>query len=1115
MLLVMKLSFMLMFMAVFQISASTLSQEKVNLEVKQKSIRYIFKELHKQTGLYFVFSEEEMGDYNVSINVKDVSLDEALVQLFEDTGLAYELMDDYVVVKPASSTANLMQVQKKKLTGRVTDAETGDPIVGANVYTKDQLAGTITNADGDFEITVDGNSKILVFSFIGYKIHELEIGNETVFTIMLDSDVSDLDEVIVTGIFTRKAESFTGAATTIKGEDLKKVGAGNVFQSLQNLDPSLNIVSSTEFGSDPNRMPDIVLRGPTSLPNLDDSDGNGFRNTYLDNPNMPLFILDGFEASPTSIFDFDMDRVQSVTILKDAAAKALYGAKAANGVIVIETKRPVSGDLRLTYNGTVSISEPDLTSYNLCNALEKLEVERIAGDYEAKNNPDLVTQENYYNTRLKRALEGDDTYWLSKPLQTGVSQRHSLRLEMGEQKVKFIAYLGYNKNTGVMKGSDRENVSGSFTLSYRHKDLLFTNQLTLTSNSSNDSPYGKFSDYARMNPYLAAYNEDGSVANDEDITDPNFGAYVNPLYNAGLKTRLSSEYFEVKNNFYAEWLITEGLKLKSRIGLTKTASEQHEFYPAKHTRFDNFTGDDFDRKGSYNLTEGDISNVRGDLYLDYNKSFGKHYVMSNIRFDVAQNQIKGITNYAEGFPSDFTVDYAFAVQYAEGKKPFGTDNTVREMGFMGVFGYTYDNRYLFDLTLRKSGSSVFGANKRWGDFWSVGLGWNLHKEAFLKDLDWLKMFKIRSTLGTTGSQNFRTHQAVSTYKMYLENTYSKQLGAYVKGLANPNLQWQSTEDFNIGCDLVVGGLSLRFERYIANTTDLVNNLTLPPSVGFTSVAENVGEIKNEGYELALSYKVFQGKNGFLNVNAAAVTNTNTIVALSDAMRSYNSDQNKLAADQVKGGKPVQKFIEGESMNTIWAVQSLGIDPATGREIFLNSDGEKTYTWSANDQINAGNTGFKYRGNFGVNGEYKGLGLGVVCRYRTGGQIYNSTLVNKVENINTRYNVDKRVLSGRWKEPGDISQFVRLAPLRLEDGSYEMNPKTRPTTRFVQDLSDLDIASLNVYYRFNKKLIKKAGLSQLKISMNMNDVYKFSTVEIERGTSYPFARTVSFSLNATF
>jgi len=418
-----------------------------------------------------------------------------------------------------------------------------------------------------------------------------------------------------------------------------------------------------------------------------------------------------------------------------------------------------------------------------------------------------------------------------------------------------------------------------------------------------------------------------------------------------------------------------------------------------------------------------------------------------------------------------------------------------------------------DATIRRNGSSKFGVNKRWGDFWSVGLGWNVHKEAFLKDFTLLKKFKIRGSIGTTGSQNFSTHQALSTYKLYLDRTYANQLGSYLMGLANPDLQWQSKRDLNIGFDLALGRFTARFDRYIANTTNMVSQLSLPPSVGFNSVRENVGEIQNKGYELRVSYQIIKSKNGFLNVNFSTVTNENSIVSISSAMKKYNAEQNALAADRTIG-KPVQKFTAGGSMGTIWAVPSLGIDPATGKEIFLTYDGKKSTLWASGDQINAGNITPKYRGNFGFNGEYKGFGMGVVARFQTGSQIYNQTLVNKVENTSTEHNVDKRVFEGRWKNPGDLSRYVRLAPIQI-DGRWINNPRTRPTTRFVQDLSELDIASLNLYYKFDRAFTKKLGMSQLKISMNMNDVYKFSTVKIERGTRYPFARTVSFSLNATF
>jgi hypothetical protein len=378
-------------------------------------------------------------------------------------------------------------------------------------------------------------------------------------------------------------------------------------------------------------------------------------------------------------------------------------------------------------------------------------------------------------------------------------------------------------------------------------------------------------------------------------------------------------------------------------------------------------------------------------------------------------------------------------------------------------------------------------------------------------------FKIRGSLGSTGNQNFNTNASIGTYNYYLDTNYDNLLGSFVNNIANPALQWESKFDYNAGFDAEVGNLNLTFDYYESYTENLVTDLSLPPSTGFDFVKENIGEIKNSGFELKASYLVWQGQDGFLSFNASGATNENEIINLSEAMENYNNRIEEQAA-QRNNSDPVIKYEDGRSMNAIWAVRSLGIDPATGNEIYLTRDGNTTYQYNPQDMVVVGNSQPKYQGNIGFNGEYKGFGASVILRFLGGGQIYNQTLVNKVENVNIIYNVDRRVLTGRWKEPGDNSDFKRLGEYCADNGDgtcSSVQARTRPTSRFVQDYNRLDIAAINLYYNFSPDFLDKFGVRRLKLGFNMNEVATISSVQIERGTQYPFARNMTFSLNATF
>lgn len=1070
---------------------------------KNSTIKDILYEIQRKTGYSFMFEQEELSRIKKSLELSNTTLGECLKKLFEQTPYTYEINGKTIAV--IKKNTQLQNKNKCRVKGKITD-NTQQPVAGATILIQGTTVGVVSDINGEFQLEVPAGETLLI-SFLGMQPQKRLITQSTTqLSVTLKPDVKAMEEVVVTGMFTRKAESFTGSAKTISGKELERVGNSNLFQSLKNLDPSLNIMDNLEFGSDPNKLPNMQLRGTSTFPVESSSD---LRSNYQNDPNQPLFILDGFEASATKIFDLDMNRIQSVTILKDAAAKAIYGSKAANGVIVIETKRPTGGEFRVNYKGSVDVTVPDLSSYNLANALEKLEIEKTAGLYESSYLPQYQSLQELYNERMKATLEGLDTDWLSKPLHTGTGTKHTLSFEMGTQNLTGIVDISYNKINGVMKGSSREIIAGDVNLSYRlNTKFLFRNIMSITSNRSDDSPYGDFNEYASMNPYFSPYDKSGKITKDNN----------NPMYNATLNTKRTSGYLEFTNNFYTEYNILEGFKAVGRIGITTQRSDGDIFYPANHTKFSDWKDDRFLRRGSYQQNNGKYNDLNGDLTLQFSKTFNKHFLMANFAFSVSSKKYNEVVHYAEGFPSDKMDDITFALQYAENKTPYGSESIVRDVGFTGVLGYTYDDRFLADLTVRENASSQFGANNRWGTFWSAGIGWNLHNEKFMKELDWFKQFKIRGSIGTTGSQSFASYQTIATYKYYTDVSYVGMLGAYVMRLANNDLKWQEKLDYNAGADARLWKFTMSFDYYESITDNLIVDLSLPTSVGFGSVKENVGKIKNKGFDISLTYSVFSNKNGFLNLTGSLTSNKNRIIKLSDAMRAFNERQDELAGTKLEGGrsKPVLRYVEGGSLNSIWAVLSLGVNPANGKEIFVKPDGTTTYNWKAEYQQIVGNSQEKIRGNFGFNGEYKGFGLSATCRFIAGGDYYNQTLVDKVENADLEKNVDRRILYGRWSEKNKNAPFKTLEPYNDENGNYIRVPKTEPTSRFVQRKNEMTLSSVSAWYDWHDKMwLTKTGLRRLKLTFNMNDIYTFSTIRMERGTSYPFARTMSFSLTAEF
>ena len=1088
-------------------------QERITLNLKEASITQFFKEIENRTTYKFFYKDSQVENAPlISVDATNKTLVEVLNVVFEKTSLSYEITGNQIVIKQ-----NVIADKSiKKISGIVLD-KNKEPLPGVIVTLTGTKKGVYTDVKGEFSFDVKvENYTSLIFRMIGMDDLTIKLDGRTFYQVVLKETTLSLDEVVVTGIVNKKANSFTGSVSTISSVDLMRAGNKNVFESLKNIDPSLYIMDNLTNGSNPNSLPGMEIRGTSSFP-VDATTGITLKGNYGNIPNTPLFILDGFETSVERVMDMDMNRIESVTILKDASAKALYGSKAANGVVVIETKKMAGGEKRVTYTGSLDVSMPDLTSYNLTNSAEKLEVERIEGVYSFPNIIEAQLDANkLYNDRKKLIEEGLDTYWLSKPLRVGVGSKHNVNIELGDSKsLKGIADFTYNTISGVMKDSYRRNISGSVNLSYRYKNVIFRNIMTAVSNQGQESPWGNFGVYAKMNPYWRS-------------NDPVTGMLLrwaepstyraNPMYDATIGTKNTSSYLDFLNNFYVELRLTQYIKVTGRMGVSAKRSSADEFLPSNHSTFSTSTYMHSEelkmRRGSYRLDNGKSSSFSGDLNASYTRDIGKHYISANIGAFASESMYSAYVNIAEGFPNNQGADITFARQYAEGTRPVGLSSLNREISFLSTANYAYDNRYLLDATYRLSASSLYGKDNRWAPGWSVGIGWNINNEGFFKNSNVIKQLKLRGSVGVTGNQNFNTSYAVGTYNYYTNYNYMGFTGAYLPNLPNPALKWEQKKDYNIGIDATISALRLKADYYDSYTENMVTNVSVSPSTGFNMVKDNLGLVRNRGFEVTANINLWQKENGFVNIYGSVASNVNEIVSLSESMKTFNALQEKEAADK-GNNKPVLMYKDGMSMSAIWAVRSLGIDPMNGQEIYLKKDGTRTYVYDPLDLVVVGDSRPYARGNFGITAEYKGFGFNTSFRYQVGGQLYNQTLVDRVENIDINMNVDKRVLSGRWQTPGQLAMFKRLGTFQYEGDPLARQEMTRATSRFVQNINDLTWSTASLYYDFPKSMIDSWKIQRMRFSLYMNDILTISSIETERGLYYPFARTVSCSLSITF
>jgi TonB-linked SusC/RagA family outer membrane protein len=1066
------------------------------------TLEQVFNVITRQLQYNFFYSDDELDLGKRVTFTRGVMRVDELLQLVLEEDMGFKFIDKTIVITPLPPQTRAVRLDT--ITGIVRHHD--EPLPGASVRLKGATVGVATGADGRFRLYIPhAERQVLLISFIGMETREIAYTGQETLDVMLEEDAQNLDDIVVTGIFNRHKESYTGSVRTITDTELQQFHGRNIFVTLSNIDPAFNIIPNNDWGNDPNRLPEIQIRGAGSLPNIDNLQDE--TSVAL---NTPLIILDGFETTLQRMMDLNDNEIKSIVLLKDGQATALYGSRGANGVVVITTKEPEPGNLRLTYRGMLNVNVPDLNSYHLLNARDKLELERLSNFFESATlDPSMnIGMQQYYNQLLEQVERGVNTYWLSKPLRTGVDQNHNLRLEGGDQLFRYALSVQLHNVEGVMKGSGRNVFNGNVDLSYKHSTLLFRNSLQIGHTKSNESPYGSFSDYAELNPYWTPYDENGKLVRFftpynwayTTQTGRHSGPYPNPMYDATLNTYDKSSLTTLTNNFSIEWRPIEWLVVNGGVGLFGSVNDRDNFKPEDHSDFADYSDADMFRKGSYDYTSGKGFRYTANLSARYSRLIdGKHRVFVGINADMMQNETHSYSFRAEGFP-DESIDFlAAALQYAQNGSPAGSESTSRRVGIGGSANYAYMDRYLFDVSYNVDGSSQFGTNRRFAPFFSVGLGWNLHYEPFIN------RWKLRGTFGSTGSQQFSPYQALDTYRYYIGDRYKGWTGSSQIALGNKDLEWQKTDKYNVGfeLDLFNQRLMLVLDVYRENTTSLLSSLELPYSNGFTEYVENIGQLRNSGFELRATAWLVNDTQRHIawSVTGNLAHNKDKIVKLSEAMKAANE---RLAF--TLGTNPNKIIREGDSQNTIYVVRSLGIDPSTGRELYLNDEDEITYWWSPNYRVAYGNSQPKYRGNFSTFFRYRDFSVNASFNYLWGGQKYNSTLAEKVENADKIMNVDERVLKDRWIKPGDKAFFR---------GLNEYSP-IYYSSRFVQDESVFACQNVSFTYEMRERpWLRNIGAQTLSLTANTGELFYISTIRRERGIDYPFTRQFSMSMSVTF
>lgn len=1016
-------------------------------------------------------------------------------------GLGYPLQ--YASAQTVTATAKEKGERAATYRGIVLDQE-GEPLPGVTVTIEGVKGrGVATDGDGNFTIGAKGPKAVLKFTYVGMKPTTAKGEAGKRMTVVMESDGHTLQETVVNGIYTRNIESFTGSVATFNSEQLKTIAPQGIIKSLALLDPSVILTEDVNLGSNPNALADITINGKMNVKAL--------QQEYETDPNQPLFILDGFETTLRVISDLNMDRIESISILKDASATAIYGSKAANGVIVVETKKPKAGKLRVSYNGSLQAAWADLSDYNLMNSEQKLQFELLAGNFNRLNSDgsyvtvgedglplDEIKRAEYMDL-LRQVQMGYNTYWMNEPLRNAFTSNQNIFIEGGDQAFRYGGSLSYGKTEGVMKKSDRDVLTGNINLIYRVDDFSFTNQTNISNTDANNEtvPFSRFSE---MNPFYAKRAENGQVPKyvyqsegDQTVWNPLWDFYQNS-YN-------KQNTLSITNNFQFEWRVSRTLRVRGNMQYTTSTGRSEAFTSPNETSQVNL---DILKRGSYNNTSNTSSRLSGRINATYGANWGRNTLnaVGGAQINHNENQSWGFRTI--GYLSDKFSNPNFSMGYPEGSKPTSRDSKSRSVSYYSNLNYAYAMRYLLDFNLSSNGASQFGIDNPFTTTWSVGAGWNIYNESwFPSDNKYVQYLKINASYGNPGNQNYDAKLASSIYTY--STGYSNPFGtaAMVSQWGNSGLQWQKTKTFNIGLSaaLIDRRLTFNVNYQTRKTEPQLVRIELPSSTGTTTAPMNVGGTDNKSFSVNGTYYILRNNDLNWYVSANLNNNITKYSGIGNSLEQYNQAG--------RASQTLVRMYDGASTTGLYAVRSKGIDPATGNEVYIRKDGTYTYEWNTDDEVLVGDSNPDLTGSLSTSLVYKGFSFATSFSYRTGGEVFLSTLLDKVENISStrlKYNQDARALTDRWKRPGDIAKYKRI-----DDTST-----THKTTRFIATENTLQCASISLGYRMNsEKFLRAMGVSSVDIRAYMNDIFRISNIKEERGLSYPFQRSCALSLGFSF
>ena len=984
----------------------------------------------------------------------------------------------------------LASAQNKQLSGTVTSPD-GNPIAGATVFIEGSSTGTTTNAEGKFSLSAPADGMLTV-SFIGYASQTVAIAGKTRLDIMLHEDTHAIDDVVVTGYGVQRKASFTGAASIIGEDVLDKRTDVNFVKSLEGSVPGLQMNNSTSM---PGVWGSVYVRGRGSL-------NSGTQPLYvIDGMPVNSDIEDNFSNSSNNWIDpmsmINAADIESVTVLKDAAATAIYGSRAANGVIVITTKKGSEGTFNLNLDikqGFVSMGNNNM---DFADAFQTMEL--FADGYTAcyggdrAENYDYLADE-YFGWDRKSSYD-----WMDKVTRKGYYQDYNTGITGRMGSTGYYASLGYLNTEGLVIGSDMERFSGRLNLDSKFKRFTFGFNSSYsyaiqngfsqaTSGSMSSATVAAVSSMSPMDPF---YNEDGSYAN--------INRY-NPLaLHDSTKGELNRTWNQTVNlNPYLQVDFGKGIYAKTSLGANINDMRIYQYWSAIY----NPQGMNYNGLGQQFNSKNTV--ITWTNTLGWNYTFDEKHDVGIMLGQEMQRKMYHYDYYAKS-------DFPFADNGMRDLSTAGTEQGSeyykQEATLSSYFldaHYAYDDKYYISGSYRRDGSSVFGMDTRWGNFWSVGAKWRLSGENFLKDNEVVTNAAVRVSYGTVGNQDISWYAARGFYVSGYN--YNQTPGMVPGSIANPNLTWEVSKKFDAGFDLsFIQRINLTFDYYNEKTTDALFEVPLSMTTGQTLVYQNIGSIRNRGLEFSVNATVMQKRDFTWTAYANLTWNQNRVVKLS------TDEPIEDTYSIIEEGRPYRQF---------YMKEYAGVDRETGKPLwYLNESGDET-TSNYNDAAKryVGSADPKVLGGFGTNLSWKGMDFGIAFNYRLGGKVYDSGARFTGWGMSFRTPL-KDVALNSWTEDNKDAKYPQYI-------YGDPDNATQTSSRFLYDASFLRISNITLGYTLPQKWTQKAFIQKLRIYVSLDNAYTFTASDFvgynpETYTSgviawqYPATRTFTGGIQITF